>query len=75
MSQNPSEDVFERELDERLQRLQECQGTRGLLPDPSDPHKQGCFGCDEMQQCEIRDSYIKAVYKSMSKGLAVDFDF
>lgn len=75
MSANPSEDVFERELEKQLKLLQECQETKGLLPDASDPHRQGCFGCADMEQCEIRQSYVKAVYRSMNKGEAGDFAF
>lgn len=34
-----------------------------------------CIKCDKLLKCEIRDTYIKAVYDSMSKGKGGGFEF
>jgi len=34
-----------------------------------------CLKCDKLLVCETRDSYIKAVYDSMSKGKGGGFEF
>jgi hypothetical protein len=34
-----------------------------------------CLKCDKLLDCTIRDTYIKAVYDSMSKGAGGGFEF
>ncbi len=34
-----------------------------------------CMKCEKLLDCEVRDSYIKAVYDSMSKGKGGGFEF
>ena len=34
-----------------------------------------CMKCDKILECDVRDSYIKAVYDSMSKGAGGGFEF
>ena len=34
-----------------------------------------CLKCTKLLNCPIRDSYIKAVYDSMSKGKGGGFEF
>jgi len=34
-----------------------------------------CLKCDKLLSCTVRDSYIKAVYDSMSKGKGGGFEF
>ncbi|HIP28882.1 MAG TPA: hypothetical protein EYG82_06890 [Sulfurovum sp.] len=34
-----------------------------------------CLKCDKLLNCTVRDSYIKAVYDSMSKGKGGGFEF
>jgi len=34
-----------------------------------------CMKCEKLLDCEIRDTYIKAVYDSMSKGKGGGFEF
>ncbi len=34
-----------------------------------------CTQCSEFFQCNIRQSYIQAVYESMNKGLGGGFEF
>jgi len=36
---------------------------------------KSCMQCDKLLDCELRDSYIKAVYDSMSKGKGGGFEF
>ena len=68
-------DVFELELESRLQELRTCQSAKGLLPSEDNPQAPGCFGCNDLDSCQLRQDYVKAVYKSMNKGQAGDFAF
>ena len=34
-----------------------------------------CLKCEKLLDCSIRDTYIKAVYDSMSKGKGGGFEF
>ncbi len=34
-----------------------------------------CMKCEKLLDCELRDTYIKAVYDSMSKGKGGGFEF
>jgi len=34
-----------------------------------------CLKCETLLNCQVRDSYIKAVYDSMSKGKGGGFEF
>ncbi len=36
---------------------------------------RSCTGCKKLLECALRDSYIKAVYDSMSKGAGGGFEF
>ncbi len=38
-------------------------------------HLSSCLKCDQLLDCQIRDTYIKAVYDSMSKGKGGGFEF
>ena len=46
--------------------LEECQKAQ---------HINSCMKCDKLLDCSIRDTYIKAVYDSMSKGKGGGFEF
>jgi len=46
--------------------LEECQKSL---------HLSSCLKCEKLLDCETRDSYIKAVYDSMSKGQGGGFEF
>ncbi len=59
-------DEFEKDLQEKLKILQECQNSNNL---------QSCFDCDKILECETRESYVKAVYLSMNKGVTGGFEF
>lgn len=36
---------------------------------------KSCMSCEKLLDCQVRDSYIKAVYDSMSKGAGGGFEF
>ncbi|RLA68671.1 MAG: hypothetical protein DRG09_07530 [Epsilonproteobacteria bacterium] len=36
---------------------------------------KSCMKCEKLLDCTIRDTYIKAVYDSMSKGAGGGFEF
>ena len=59
-------DEFELALKEELKVLQECQNSKDL---------DSCLKCDKIIGCETRNNYIKAVYKSMNKGITGGFEF
>jgi len=59
-------DEWEKRLDEQLLILQQCQ---------SDHQIQSCLSCPDLLGCKTRDSYVKAVYESMSKGHGGGFEF
>lgn len=59
-------DEFEIKLSEETDKLISCQQSKNL---------NSCLKCDSLIGCEIRGKYVKAVYDSMSKGAAGDFEF
>lgn len=59
-------DKFELHLDEMIEKLQNCQSVKEV---------KSCSGCELYLECELRSSYIKAVYNSMSKGDTGGFEF
>jgi len=40
-----------------------------------DQHVQSCMKCQKLLECTLRESYVKAVYDSMSKGTGGGFEF
>ncbi|PKN15270.1 MAG: hypothetical protein CVU67_01525 [Deltaproteobacteria bacterium HGW-Deltaproteobacteria-24] len=59
-------DEWELKLEEQLQVLKQCQEKKELL---------GCEPCDAFFDCEIRKTYVVAVYESMNKGSSGGFEF
>jgi len=57
---------FEVELDSAIEELRSCQEGKSV---------SSCFVCEKVLGCELRGRYVKAVYFSMSKGEAGDFEF
>jgi hypothetical protein len=53
-------------LEDKSIELQECQTSKGI---------KSCLGCKEVNSCNLRDEYVKAVYESMSKGEGGGFEF
>lgn len=63
---NNASDVFEQNLQEKKRLLQACQNEKNLTT---------CSDCEKMFECEIRKTYVKAVYESMAKGEGGGFEF
>ncbi len=59
-------DEWEIALEDKSRELKECQENKNL---------KSCLGCDKVNDCELRDGYVKAVYESMSKGEGGGFEF
>lgn len=59
-------DEWELALDAKLKELQDCQKELNLT---------SCFKCDKLFECNLRSSYLKAVYESMNKGQGGGFEF
>lgn len=59
-------DRWEIALEEKLQELKACQKQKGF---------KSCLGCSQINDCQLRDEYVKAVYDSMSKGAGGGFEF
>lgn len=66
MQQIPKPDKFEERLFGVLEILQECQVQHKV---------KSCSDCEQFLDCELRTSYIKSVYDSMSKGDTGGFEF
>ena len=59
-------DRYEAALQEALRKLKECQEQKKL---------KSCLKCEKIIGCEIRQTYVKAVYESMNKGQGGGFEF
>lgn len=59
-------DRWEIALEDKTQELKVCQEQNGL---------KSCLGCAKVNDCQIRDEYVKTVYESMSKGTTGGFEF
>ena len=59
-------DIFEEALQEKKALLQACQQEKNIFT---------CSDCEKMFECEIRKTYVKAVYESMAKGHGGGFEF
>ena len=57
---------WELALEEKTIELKACQQEREL---------KSCLSCEKINDCELRDSYVRAVYESMSKGAGGGFEF
>jgi len=57
---------WELKLEDQLQVLQQCQVSKNFL---------GCETCEVFFNCEIRKTYVVAVYESMNKGSSGGFEF
>jgi len=66
MVSKEEKDKWELALEEKLIELKECQQKNNL---------NSCFKCVLVLKCELRDSYVKAVYESMNKGSGGGFEF
>ena len=59
-------DEWQIALKQKKSELEVCQTEQQV---------KSCMSCEKLLECEVRDSYIKAVYDSMSKGAGGGFEF
>ncbi len=59
-------DVWQIALKQKKSELEACQ---------SEHQVKSCMRCEKLLDCVVRDSYIQAVYDSMSKGAGGGFEF
>ncbi len=59
-------DEWQIALKQKKVELEACQAEHQL---------KSCMNCEKLLMCDMRDSYIKAVYDSMSKGAGGGFEF
>jgi hypothetical protein len=59
-------DQYEKNLEEKLEILKKCQQKHQV---------SSCMDCKKIIGCEIRKSYVEAVYLSMNKGKGGGFEF
>lgn len=65
MSQ-PVSDEWQNALNAKKVEVEACQQEKQL---------QSCLKCDQLLSCELRETYVKAVYESMNKGQGGGFEF
>ena len=59
-------DEWQIALKQKKTELETCQAQHGV---------DSCMKCEKLLDCTLRDTYIKAVYDSMSKGAGGGFEF
>lgn len=59
-------DEWQIALKQKKAELEACQ---------SEHQVKSCMSCEKLLDCVVRDSYIQAVYDSMSKGAGGGFEF
>lgn len=59
-------DEWQIALKQKKSELEGCQTEQQV---------KSCMSCEKLLDCEVRDSYIQAVYDSMSKGAGGGFEF
>lgn len=64
--ENKEKDQWDLALDEQLDILKNCQLNHNV---------DSCLKCQEVLNCDIKDTYVKAVYESMNKGSGGGFEF
>ena len=65
-SETKEKDEWELALDKKLEELKACQKEMEL---------KSCLECEKVFECELRESYVKAVYESMNKRSGGGFEF
>lgn len=61
-----SRDNFQKQLDEKIQILQDCQSSN---------HLSSCLKCEKIIECKIRKDYVDSLYMNLSKGNSGFFNF
>jgi len=64
--ESTNRDIWQQRLDEQKAKLQACQTSMQV---------KSCLKCEKILGCEVRESYVKAVYESMNKGQGGGFEF
>ncbi len=59
-------DEWQIALKQKRVELEACQAEHQV---------KSCLKCEKLLECDLRDSYIKSVYDSMSKGTGGGFEF
>ncbi len=59
-------DEWQIALKQKKSELEACQAEHQV---------KGCMSCEKLLDCKVRDSYVQAVYDSMSKGAGGGFEF
>ncbi|HSR73901.1 MAG TPA: hypothetical protein VLL31_03585 [Sulfurovum sp.] len=59
-------DEWQIALQQKKVELQCCQEEKKV---------DSCMKCDVILECELRETYVKAVYESMNKGSGGGFEF
>jgi hypothetical protein len=59
-------DEWELKLEEKLKEVEACQANNSI---------SSCLNCIKLLECNIRESYVHAVYSSMNKGASGGFEF
>ncbi len=59
-------DEYQKKLENKMNELKNSQQANGV---------ESCLKCQKVIGCEIRNSYVIAVYNSMNKGKSGDFEF
>jgi len=59
-------DEWDLALQAKKKELESCQQLQQV---------NSCLSCSKIDNCEIRDAYVHAVYNSMSKGAGGGFEF
>jgi len=65
-SETGEKDVFETRLDAMIEQVKACQSEHAV---------KSCSLCEKYLACDLRKSYVSAVYDSMSKGETGGFEF
>lgn len=66
MKMNNSIDDFQKQLDDNIQKIKDCQKEHNVST---------CFKCELVVECKIRKDYVDSVYSSMNKGSGGFFNF
>jgi len=59
-------DEWQIALETKKRELEVCQAEQRV---------KSCLSCPKLNNCEVRDAYVHAVYSSMNKGAGGGFEF
>lgn len=65
-NESVEKDIYNIKLDEQVVLVQACQKEHDV---------DSCMKCKEVIGCEVRKTYVQAVYQSMNKGQGGGFEF